>query len=248
MTHSAALPFRPQAVIFDMDGLMLDSERAITACLARAAADQGLQIEPAFWLRMVGTGDAACRRLLGERIGEQPADTMLAHAQRLYAAAVERGIPHRPGIMALLDYLAAQHMPRAVATSTQRPLALRKLEAADLLWRFDAVCTASDVVHPKPAPGYLPAGCAHLGGRPGALPGAGRLAHRRTCGIGGRHDTDPDSGPARTRCHRACARPPHPALASRCATLAGSTLVGMMGSGGYVPVPAPVPAHAPAEL
>ncbi|KAB0539741.1 HAD family hydrolase [Xanthomonas cissicola] len=152
MSHSAALPFRPQAVIFDMDGLMLDSERAITACLAQAAADQGLQIEPAFWLRMVGTGDAACRRLLGERIGEQPADTMLAYAQRLYAAAVERGIPHRPGIIALLDYLAAQHMPRAVATSTQRPLALRKLEAADLLWRFDAVCTASDVVHPKPAP------------------------------------------------------------------------------------------------
>ncbi|KFA23755.1 HAD family phosphatase [Xanthomonas vasicola] len=152
MTQIATLPFRPQAVIFDMDGLMLDSERAINACLAQAAADQGLQIEPAFWLRMVGTDDVACRLLLGERIGDAAAETMLVHAQQLYAAVVERGIPHRPGIIALLEYLAAQGMPRAVATSTQRPLALRKLEAADLLWRFDAVCTASDVVHSKPAP------------------------------------------------------------------------------------------------
>ncbi|MBB3826475.1 HAD family hydrolase [Xanthomonas arboricola] len=152
MTAVAPLPFRPQAVIFDMDGLMLDSERAITACLAQAADAQGLQIEPAFWLRMVGTGDAACRRLLGERVGDAAAEHLLARAQPLYEAAVERGIPHRPGIIALLEYLVAQGLPRAVATSTQRPLALRKLEAADLLWRFAAVCTASDVRHPKPAP------------------------------------------------------------------------------------------------
>ncbi|MCC8618026.1 HAD family hydrolase [Xanthomonas vesicatoria] len=152
MTAFTPLPFRPRAVIFDMDGLMLDSERAITACLAQAADEQGLTIEPAFWLQMVGTGDVACRLLLGERVGDAAADRMLARAQLLYDTVAERGIPHRPGIIALLEYLVAIGMPRAVATSTQRPLALRKLQAADLLWRFDAVCTASDVRHPKPAP------------------------------------------------------------------------------------------------
>ncbi len=152
MSATTPLPFWPQAVIFDMDGLMLDSERAITACLAQAADEHGLQIEPAFWLRMVGTGDAACRRLLGERIGTTAMEHVLARCQGLYDAAVSAGIAHRPGIIALLEFLGAHGMPRAVATSTQRPLALRKLAASDLLWRFDAVCTASDVAHPKPAP------------------------------------------------------------------------------------------------
>ena len=62
------------------------------------------------------------------------------------------GVPHRPGIVELLDWLEARDIPRAVATSTKRPLALRKLRAARLLDRFDAVCTSSDVAQPKPAP------------------------------------------------------------------------------------------------
>lgn len=147
-----ALPFLPQAVIFDMDGLMLDSERAVTRCLAKAAHEQGQAIEPAFWLRMVGKGDAACRAMLAERIGADAGQRLLDRCHVLYDEVVEAGVPLRPGILALLDLLVARRIPRAVATSTRRPLALRKLAAADLLRRFDTVCTSSDVAHPKPAP------------------------------------------------------------------------------------------------
>lgn len=149
---SVALPFLPRAVIFDMDGLMLDSERAITRCLAQAADEVGAAIEPEYWLRMVGKGDAACRAMLGERIGDAQAEALLARCHALYEAVVEAGVPLRPGIEALLDLLVAHAIPRAVATSTRRPLALRKLQAAGLLARFDVVCTSSDVAHPKPAP------------------------------------------------------------------------------------------------
>ncbi|HYG05528.1 MAG TPA: HAD family phosphatase [Stenotrophomonas sp.] len=147
-----SLPFLPQAVIFDMDGLMLDSERAITRCLARAAEEQGQAIEDSYWLSMVGKGDAACRTMLAERIGEAPAQALLARCHVLYDAVVEAGVPLRPGIMELLDLLVARGIPRAVATSTRRPLALRKLEASGLLQRFDAICTSTDVAQPKPAP------------------------------------------------------------------------------------------------
>lgn len=152
MSAVMPLPFLPEAVIFDMDGLMLDSERAITDCLARASALLGEEIAPDYWLGMVGKGDAACRTMLAERIGQARGDALLAHARGLYDAVVEQGIPHRPGIIALLEWLAANGIPRAVGTSTRRPLALRKLEAAGLLWRFDAIATSSDVEHAKPAP------------------------------------------------------------------------------------------------
>ena len=164
--NASPLPFLPQAVVFDMDGLMLDSERAITRCLAQAATEVGAQIEPDYWLRMVGKGDAACRAMLAERIGDAPAQALLARCHVLYDAVVAAGVPLRPGIMELLDLLIARRIPRAVATSTRRPLALRKLEAAGLLRRFDAICTSSDVEHPKPAPDIYLLAAARLGVAP----------------------------------------------------------------------------------
>jgi HAD superfamily hydrolase (TIGR01509 family) len=162
----APLPFLPQAVIFDMDGLMLDSERAITRCLAQASDECEAGIEPEYWLRMVGKGDAACRAMLGERIGDGPAQALLARCHALYHTVVEAGVPLRPGILELLDLLVERRIPRAVATSTRRPLALRKLEAADLLRRFEVICTSTDVQHPKPAPDIYLLAAAQLGVEP----------------------------------------------------------------------------------
>ena len=99
------LPFWPDAVVFDMDGLMLDSERAITDCMARAAAEAGHALPQSLWLDLVGTGEAACREILRQRLGAAAADAMLAHADTLYDVVVDAGMPHRPGIVALLDWL-----------------------------------------------------------------------------------------------------------------------------------------------
>jgi HAD superfamily hydrolase (TIGR01509 family) len=152
MTAPVSLPFTPAAVIFDMDGLMLDSERAIIGCLAEAARELGHDLPEVLWLSMVGHSEAVCRHLLDEAVGEAQRERVLQRSHVLYDAVVAAGVPHRPGILALLDFLQVRGIPRAVATSTRRPLALKKLEASGLLPRFDAVCTSSDVEHPKPAP------------------------------------------------------------------------------------------------
>ena len=124
MTAIAALPFLPEAVIFDMDGLMIDSERVSLACWSQAARELALPFTDDFWLGMVGLGDRDC----------------------------EQGLPLRPGIVEILQLLQAHGIPRAVATSTRQPRASRKLAATGLLAYFDHVVTSSDVAHPKPAP------------------------------------------------------------------------------------------------
>lgn len=147
-----ALATLPQAVVFDMDGLMLDSERALLGCLALVCGEAGQVLPEAFLLSLIGCSDAVARQRIAEQVGADAADTLLHGSYARYDAIVEAGVPHRPGIIELLDTLVEHGVPRAVATSTRRPLALRKLEAAGLLRYFEHVATSSDVAHPKPAP------------------------------------------------------------------------------------------------
>lgn len=152
MTAIAALPFLPDAVIFDMDGLMIDSERVSVACWAQAAHELALPLADDFWLRFVGLGDRDCERLLLEHIDAGQVPALFARCHDLYEARTQEGLPLRPGILDLLQLLHDHGIARAVATSTRQPRASRKLAAAGLLPFFEVVVTSSDVAHPKPAP------------------------------------------------------------------------------------------------
>jgi HAD superfamily hydrolase (TIGR01509 family) len=162
----AALSFVPDAVIFDMDGLMLDSERASLRSWSRGAREIGLQIEDDYWLRLVGHSMPACRLILRERMGEAQIETLMTHCYALYQAEVDAGVPLRPGIHEILQLLARYDVPCGVATSTRRPLAPHKLEAAGLLPYFKAVTAGNDVEHPKPAPDIYLLAAQRMGAAP----------------------------------------------------------------------------------
>ncbi|WP_411849762.1 HAD family hydrolase [Stenotrophomonas sp. LGBM10] len=189
MTSIAALPFLPDAVIFDMDGLMIDSERVSIACWSAAARELQLPFADDFWLRMVGLGDRDCERLLLQHIDADQVAALFARCHDLYEARTQSGLPLRPGILDILQLLQEHGIPRAVATSTRQPRASRKLQAAGLLPFFEVVVTSSDVAHPKPAPdiyllaaqklGKAPARCLALEDSPAgirAAVGAGMTA------------------------------------------------------------------------
>ena len=167
MTSIAALSFLPDAVIFDMDGLMIDSERVSLACWSEAAAELGLPLDEAFFVRMVGLGDRDSQALLrGQGVSDAMIETMAARCHDLYEARTQTGLPLRPGILDLLELLKAHGIPRAVATTTRQPRANRKLAAAGLLPYFDAVITSGDVAHPKPAPDIYLLAAQRLGQAP----------------------------------------------------------------------------------
>lgn len=147
-----ALDFVPDAVLFDMDGLMLDSEQAMLETWREAAIAENLAAEDAVWLAMVGMHDRASLTHLSGHFGSDAAIRLRDASYRLYDARVAAGLPRKRGLLELLDLLEAHGVPKAVATSTLRPRALAKLTATGLIGRFAAIVTGSDVEHPKPAP------------------------------------------------------------------------------------------------
>ncbi|WP_055535815.1 HAD-IA family hydrolase [Streptomyces graminilatus] len=156
----------PQAVLFDMDGTLVDTERLWWEAVEQVAgrplteADQpdvlGRPVEhTADWLA-AATGAAAGQ--------------LAAELHREFAARVRTGIVPRPGALDLLDALAEAGIPTALVTASPRAVADTVLEALEALGasRFAVSVTADDTEHTKPAPDPYLAACRALGVDPAA--------------------------------------------------------------------------------
>jgi HAD superfamily hydrolase (TIGR01509 family) len=152
MTH-----FRPaavRAVIFDMDGLLLDSERIAYSIGREASEHLGLPWDHEVAMRMIGSNSRDGYQLLRDAFGPDfPIEEHQAEFGRRYERAIDEGrFPLKPGAHELLDLLEAMDLPRAVATSTRRSRALPKLAAVGLLERFSGVVAGDEISRGKPAP------------------------------------------------------------------------------------------------
>lgn len=141
-----------RAVIFDMDGLLIDSERVILECWRETAVAQSLDLEDSLWLSMVGLHDMGCAELLNGLLGAERAERLTFECKRRYDLLVEDGLPLKAGARELLQDLFDLGVPLAVATSTRGERARIKLARSGIDGYFSHVVTSSDVTHPKPAP------------------------------------------------------------------------------------------------
>lgn len=142
------------AVLFDMDGLLLDSERLALAILTRSARDLGIDWDENVGLAMVGRNRRDSDALLDRRYPGDPRIPLLQDEfRRRYDEHIaQHGVATKPGAVALIDLLERHAVPRAVATSTQHQRAARKLARVGLLERFDALIGGDQVARGKPAP------------------------------------------------------------------------------------------------
>lgn len=145
---------RIAAVIFDMDGLIFDTERLILWAWQKAMADYGFPAPEELYLRSVGLTDEATDAILVEALGPNfPVEAVRARERSYVAGYVDsHGAPVKPGLLELLDFLDEQELPRAVGSSSMRRTIERMLASASLQGRFGAWAGGDEVAHGKPAP------------------------------------------------------------------------------------------------
>lgn len=154
----------PRAVIFDMDGLLLDSEPLYRATWKAAASSLGFPIDDVLYERFVGRGNAESELILREHFGEDfPLAEFHSRWSRDFDDRVST-IARKPGAIELLAALEKRAIPKALATSSPRVLALRCL--GDLASRFAALAFGDEVSHAKPAPDLFLLAAQRLGIEP----------------------------------------------------------------------------------
>lgn len=157
-----------RAVIFDMDGLMFDTERLMFSLLAEAAKSFGYSVSLDDFVATVGVSSVETGNLLKRRFGagfpyREIRERRIELERASFAA---RGIPEKPGLRELLDFIDGCALPMAVGTSTESRRALHALETAGLTGRFRAVVCGDQVPSPKPAPDIYRAAITALGVEP----------------------------------------------------------------------------------
>ena len=142
-----------EAVIFDMDGLMFDTEPIWASCWPKTAIEFGAECMEGLADAMRGTNGAEAVSIIREWYGDEVDPK--AFVDRFYEIAHEalaHGAEKKPGLDRLLEYLKTEGIPMAVASSSSREMIKANLIRGGILPYFDSIVSCIEVEHAKPYP------------------------------------------------------------------------------------------------
>ncbi len=153
MTRSASSGQAYQAVVFDMDGVLADTEPAFFDAVNIMIGRKGKRIEWERYKHLLGTSIEVTWREVLTIVGlPVRMDSYLADFNDVLVECLRQLRPTLPGVVPLLDELERRDVPFAVATSSIQPWYDAVMESTGLTGRFPAAVTADQIEHPKPAP------------------------------------------------------------------------------------------------
>jgi HAD superfamily hydrolase (TIGR01509 family) len=152
-----------KAVLFDMDGLIFDTEGVCKKSWQHAAREQGLDLSDAFYQHFIGVQDIDCESLLEVEFAEK---LNMARFKRvrdlLLAVEREKDSAYKSGFEALFFELINRGFKCALVTSSALPLVQHHFSGCDYLSLFDALITSEQVKNGKPAADCYLMACAQL--------------------------------------------------------------------------------------
>src|SRR5690349_1727179 len=157
----------PDAVVFDNDGLLLDTESVWTRAEEDLFERRGLEFTPADKLELVGTSAEIAGGILERRLGEPGrAAELIEELNELVVAELEHGVEAMLGAREVLERLQGK-VPIGLVSNSPLRFVRRSIELAGFEDFFDVVLSAHEVAAPKPAPDPYLEACRRLGVEPG---------------------------------------------------------------------------------
>jgi HAD superfamily hydrolase (TIGR01509 family) len=154
----------PDAVVFDNDGLLLDTESVWTRAERDLFERRGLEFTPQHKHELVGTSAAVAAGILERRL-EEPGRgaALIDELNELVVAELEHGVEAMVGARELLGELRLRGTPLGLVSNSPLRFVRRSLEIVGFEDRFDVVLSAHEVAAPKPAPDPYLEACRRLG-------------------------------------------------------------------------------------
>lgn len=158
---------RPAAVLFDMDGLLFDTEATLKRIWQQEAARLGFDLSDSLYTHLVGVPNRVCETMLTDWFPGFPLEDFRDSWQRIREEERRLNpVPPKAGAAELIAWLEGQGVPMALATSSSVQAVERNRDAFPQIFCFDTITTIEQVERPKPDPDIYLRTCRRLGVSP----------------------------------------------------------------------------------